>query len=289
MDVAWARPAALRNVRGRGQGSPMTDTVLITGATSGIGAEFARQFAERGCRLVLVARSVVPLEETAAALRARWGVDVETIAADLLDDDGLGRVLARLRAAEPGSGAGAPAGEGGARAAVTVLVNNAGYGLVRPFADNTLDDEIRHLRIHVEVPLSLAHAALQSMRSRRAGTIINVASVAGFTPRGTYGAAKAAMISFSRWANLAYGAEGIRVTAVCPGFVHTDFHQRMGADKGSVPGFLWLDAGRVVREALRDTAAGKAVSVPSRRYKALSALARVAPPSVVARLAARGR
>lgn len=278
----------------------MTDTVLITGATSGIGAEFARQFAARGCDLVLVARAVVPLEETAAALRTQWGVAVETIAADLLDDGGLARVLARLRAAAPGGEAaagavgaagaeGTGAGERTGGAPVTVLVNNAGYGLVRPFADNALDDEVRHLRIHVEVPLSLAHAALESMRPRRSGTIINVASVAGFTPRGTYGAAKAAMISFSRWANLAYGREGIRVTALCPGFVHTDFHQRMGADKGSVPALLWLDAARVVREGLRDTAAGKAVSVPSRRYKVLTALARVAPSSLVARLAARGR
>ncbi|THJ66725.1 SDR family NAD(P)-dependent oxidoreductase [Arthrobacter echini] len=276
----------------------MRETVLITGATSGIGAEFARQFAARGCDLVLVARAPGPLEETAETLRTQWGVAVQTIAADLLDDDGLARVLARL------SGAGRPAAEGAAEPAaghegarhidtgrppVTVLVNNAGYGLVKPFADNTLDDEVRHLRIHVEVPLALTHAALQSMRIRGHGTIITIASVAGFTPRGTYGAAKAAMISFSRWANLTYGPGGIRITAVCPGFVHTEFHQRMGADKASVPGILWLDAGLVVREALRDTAAGKAVSVPSLRYKVLVALARVAPSSVVAKLARRGR
>lgn len=269
----------------------MTETVLITGATSGIGAEFARQFASRGCDLVLVARNGDALEGTAAALCGQWGVGVETIAADLLDADGLERVLTRLRAdaprtrSEPGSGT----GERAAPTPVTVLVNNAGYGLVKPFADNPLEDEIRHLRIHVEVPLSLAHAALRSMRPRRAGTIINVASVAGFTPRGTYGAAKAAMISFSRWANLTYGLEGVRVTAVCPGFVHTEFHQRMGVDKAGVPGPMWLDAGLVVREALRDTAAGKAVSIPSLRYKALTALARVAPTSLVARLSQRGR
>ncbi|MBG6225833.1 short-subunit dehydrogenase [Arthrobacter sp. CAN_A2] len=276
----------------------MSETVLITGATSGIGAEFARQFAARGCDLVLVARSPGPLAEAAAAYRAQ-GVAVEAIAADLLDDDGLARVLDRLRVAGEGSGAsrlpGAPSvtssgtGIEPGRAPVTVLVNNAGYGLVAPFADNALDDEIRHLRIHIEVPLALTHAVLQSMRPRRSGTIINVASVAGFTPRGTYGAAKAAMISFSRWANIAYGREGIRVTAVCPGFVRTEFHQRMGVDTSSVPAALWLDAGPVVRDALRDTAAGKAVSIPSLRYKALVALARVTPSSLVARLAARGR
>lgn len=268
----------------------MIQTVLVTGATSGIGAEFARQFAARGCDLVLVARAPGPLAETAAALRSRWGVGVETIAADLLDDGGLARVLTRLRAAGESGAAGVDAGSpGGLPAPVTVLVNNAGYGLVRPFADNTLDDEIRHLRIHLEAPLALAHAALRTMRPRRSGTIINVASVAGFTPRGTYGAAKAAMISFSRWANLTYGREGIRVTAVCPGFVRTGFHQRMGADEAGVPDPLWLDTGSVVRQALRDTAAGRAVSIPSARYKVLVALARVAPSSIVARLAQRGR
>ncbi|WP_043444457.1 SDR family NAD(P)-dependent oxidoreductase [Arthrobacter sp. L77] len=254
----------------------MTETVLITGATSGIGAEFARQFAARGCDLVLVARSPGPLGDAASTYRAQ-GVGVDTIAADLLDDDGLARVLDRLRTAENTS------------APVTVLVNNAGYGLVGPFADNALEDEIRHLRIHVEVPLALAHAALQSMRPRRAGTIITVASVAGFTPRGTYGAAKAAMISFSRWANVVYGREGIRVTAVCPGFVRTEFHQRMGMEASSIPAAMWLDVGLVVRDALRDTAAGKAVSVPSVRYKALVALTRVTPSSLVARLAGLGR
>lgn len=268
----------------------MTDTVLITGATSGIGAEFARQYAARGCALVLVARAPGPLEDTAQELRTRWGTDVETIAADLLDDDGLARVLARLRSGQAGPASDQDRrGSAHERPPVSVLVNNAGYGLVRPFADNTLDDEVRHLRIHAEVPLALAHAALQSMRPRGTGTVITVASVAGFTPRGTYGAAKAAMISFSRWANLTYGPEGIRITAVCPGFVHTQFHQRMGADKATVPGPLWLDAGLVVREAIRDTEAGRAVSVPSVRYKVLTALARVAPPSLVARLARRGR
>jgi len=258
----------------------MATTVLITGATSGIGAEFARQFAARGCDLVLVARSVESLERTAAELRDADGVEVEVLPADLLDDDGRHRVLERIRAGgEPGSGA----------ASVDVLVNNAGYGLSAPFADNSLDDEIDHLRIHVEVPLALAHAALQVMRRNRVGTVINVASVAGFVPRGSYGAAKAAMISFSRWANVIYAGDGIRVTALCPGFVHTDFHQRMGADKGGVPRLLWLDAGFVVRRALRDTAAGRAVSIPGLRYRALVAAARLLPSSLVTRAASMGR
>lgn len=252
----------------------MTNTALITGATSGIGAEFARQFAARGCGVVLVARSPERLRTTAEGLRQDWGVDVETIAADLLDTDGLARVQERLKRTDR---------------PVTVLVNNAGYGLVKAFADNTLDDELRHLRIHVEVPLVLAHTALVAMRARRSGTIITVASVAGFVPRGTYGAAKAAMISFSRWANLTYAAEGVRVTAVCPGFVRTEFHQRMGVETSGIPSILWLDAAQVVSEALRDAAAGKGVSIPSLRYRFLTGLARVAPASIVAGLARRGR
>jgi hypothetical protein len=127
------------------------------------------------------------------------------------------------------------------------------------------------------------------MRQRGSGHIINVASVAGFVPRGTYGAAKAAMISFSRWANLAYGREGITVTALCPGFVHTEFHDRMGLDKSTIPAWMWLNAEQVIAEGLRDAAAGKAVSIPSVRYKALAGIARALPSPLVAGLASRGR
>lgn len=245
----------------------MTQIVLITGATSGLGAEFARQLASRGSDLVLVARSAGRLEKTALRLRAQHGVSVETLAADLQEYDGVSSVVNRLT---------------DTRHPVTTLINNAGHGLSRPFADNSLQDELEHLNIHVTVPLTFAHAALQGMRVRGRGHIINIASVAGFTPRGSYGAAKAAIISFSRWANLQYRREGITVTAVCPGFVHTEFHQRMNVDTGAVPQWMWLYPEQVVCEALRDAAAGKAVSIPSRRYKVLTALAQVAPSSLVA-------
>lgn len=120
---------------------------------------------------------------------------------------------------------------------------------------------------------------------------MNIASVAGFVPRGTYGAAKGWLISFSRWANVAYRGRGVTVTAVCPGFVHTNFHERMGLPPGQegVPGPLWLHAPDVVRESLRDVARGRAVSVPSLRYKALVALSRALPDGLVAAAASRGR
>ncbi|MCG2620928.1 SDR family oxidoreductase [Arthrobacter sp. I2-34] len=251
-----------------------TESVLITGGTAGLGAEFARQLADRGASLVLVARDAARLEETAARLRTRAGVRVETLAADLLRDEGLDQVVARL------ADEAAPVG---------TLINNAGFGLRADFADSPLQDELDLLRIHVTVPVALAHTALQGMRRRGRGHIINIASMAGFTPRGSYSTAKAAMIHFSRWANLQYGPDGVTVTAVCPGYTHTEFHQRMAMETGGIPDWMWLDAPQVVREGLRDAAAGKAVSIPSRRYKALAVLARSLPPAVVGRIARRGR
>lgn len=250
-------------------------TALITGASAGLGAEFARQLARRRADLVLVARSADALDELATELRGEHGVAVEVMAADLATDDGVARVAARLR------DAGDP---------VDLLINNAGFGLPLQFADNDVDDEVRHLRVHVEASMRLMHAALQVMRGR-GGRIINVASVAGFISRSTYSACKAWLIGFSRWANAEYAGDGVSVTAVCPGFTHTSFHERMGLAPGheGVPPIMWLDARDVVREGLRDAARGRAVSVPSLRYKALVALTRVLPPSVTARVARRGR
>lgn len=139
--------------------------------------------------------------------------------------------------------------------------------------------------------MRLMHAALGPMLERGSGRIINVASVAGFLPRGTYGAVKAWIISFSRWANATYAPRGVTVTAVCPGFVHTNFHERLGLPPGQegVPGPMWLDAPAVVREALRDAARGRSVSIPSLRYKALIAVARMLPGPLLARVARTGR
>lgn len=252
----------------------MTRTAMITGASSGLGAEFARQLAARGADLVLVARDDVALEAVAADVRARHGVAVDVLAADLLDPDALARVEERLSS-------------GG----VDVLVNNAGFGLDLAFEENDVGAEVRHLRLHVEAAMRLSHAVLPSMLARGSGRIVNVASVAGFVPRGTYGAAKGWLISFSRWANVVYRPRGVTVTAVCPGFVHTNFHERLGLPPGQegVPDRMWLDAATVVREGLRDAARGRSISVPSWRYKALVAASRLLPDAVVVRAAARGR
>ncbi|MBN6190006.1 SDR family NAD(P)-dependent oxidoreductase [Microbacterium sp. K35] len=250
-------------------------TALITGASAGLGAEFARQLARRRGDLILVARSADALEALAAELRSEYGVAVEVLVADLSEEEGVSRVAERLRdTSDP----------------VDLLVNNAGFGLPLQFADNDIDDEVRHLRVHVEASMRLMHAALQSMRGR-GGRIINVASVAGFISRSTYSACKAWLIGFSRWANAEYARDGVTVTALCPGFTHTSFHERMGLAAGQegVPGLLWLDAPSVVRTGLRDAARGKPVSIPSLRYKVVVAVARVLPQSLTSAVARRGR
>lgn len=249
-------------------------TALVTGATSGLGAEFCTQLAAQGHDLVIVARDKERLDEVASRLHARFAVDVEVLPADLVSDAGAARVAHRLaRDSRP----------------VSMLVNNAGFGLPGNFADNDLGGELGHLRIHTQAPLVLMHAAINAMSTRGGGRIINVASVAAFTPRGTYSAAKALMVNFSKWANLFYADRGISVTALCPGFVRTEFHDRMGADKSGIPAWGWLTAPDVVRQGLGDSQAGKSLSIPSARYKLAVAVARLAPAAWVERLARRGR
>lgn len=249
-------------------------TALITGATSGLGTEFCMQLASRGHDLVIVARDNGALTELATRLRAQFAIDVEVLPADLVTDAGVESVAARLAdSARP----------------IRALINNAGFGLRGNFADNNLQDELGHLRIHTQTPLVLMHAALNALTTAGGGQIINVASVAAFTPRGSYSAAKGLIVNFSRWANVFYADRGISVTALCPGFVHTDFHQRMGVDKSTVPPWGWLHAPDVVRQGLSDSDAGKSMSVPSRRYKIAVALARIAPDALVEKLARRGR
>ena len=254
----------------------MAKTALITGASSGLGAEYARQLAERGMDLVLVARDADALAALAGDLTTAHGVRCEPLAADLLDPEGLAAVVGRL---------------GDEERPVDMLVNNAGFGLPLAFETNDIADEQRHLSLHVAVPMALMRAALPGMLARHRGRIVNVASVAAFTPRSTYGAVKGWLISFSRWANVEYAPRGVTVTAVCPGFTHTNFHERMGMEPGreGVPEWMWLDARDVVADSLRDVARGKSVSVPSLRYKALVALTRVLPDRVVVAVASRGR
>jgi short-subunit dehydrogenase len=238
-------------------------TSLITGATAGIGAAFARRLAADSHRLVLVARDGVRLGESAAELRERYGVEVEVLQADLSTDGGITAVEARLRS----TGADA----------VDVLVNNAGFGHRGRFLDAPMADELRMLTLHCEAVLRLTAAAAEGMRQRGRGSVINVASVAAFMPRGTYAASKAWVVRFTEGVALDLRGSGIRFLALCPGFVRTEFHQRAGMDAERLPSWAWLDADKVVAAALRDLARGRVVSVPDARYKAAVGFARHVP------------
>ncbi|MEU1420320.1 SDR family oxidoreductase [Kitasatospora sp. NPDC005751] len=237
-------------------------TALITGATAGIGAAFARRLARSGYRLVLVARDAERLERAAADLRAKFGIDTEVLTADLATEAGIAAVETRLTdPAHP----------------VDLLVNNAGFGNKGAFLTVPLQDELDMLKVHVEAILRLTTAALPGMRERGRGAIVNVASVAAFLPRGTYGASKAWVVSFTQGVMRDLGGTGVRLMALCPGFTRTEFHERAGMGTGNIPSWGWLSAERVVAEAMRDLARGRSLSVPSKRYKLAVAIARVLP------------
>lgn len=242
--------------------SPRTHpgTAVVTGASAGIGLEFARQLAARGHGLVLVARDAARLEALAAELRTRHAVEVEVLVADLAQPGDLARVEGRV------ADRGRP---------IEVLVNNAGFGLRKRFLDRPVEDEVAMLQVLVTAVLRLSHAALGAMTERGGGGIINVSSVAGFLPRGTYAAAKAWVNSFSEWAAHEYRPHGVTVTALCPGFTRTEFHQRIGVRRGE--GYWWLEPQFVVRRALADFDAGRTWSVPGAQYRAIVALSRVVP------------
>lgn len=247
---------------------------LITGPTAGIGLEFARQLAGRGTNLILVARNEERLGSVALDLSQEFGVTCEVIAADLTDRKSLALVEARLAdTARP----------------VDLLVNNAGFGLKSGFLDNSVEAEQAHLDVLVVAPMRLTHAALGPMVARGTGQVINVSSVAGYLPRGTYSAAKAYVTKFSEWAHNEYGPQGVHVMALCPGFVRTEFHERMEVGRDSAPDFLWLDTEEFVRMALADADAGKAISVPTLRYKAIVAGAKYVPAGLLQRFQSIGR
>jgi len=242
--------------------------------TAGIGAAFTRQLAEKGYDLVLVARDEQRLRALAAEVEREYGVDTEVLTADLADRSATARVEARLSdLARP----------------VDLLVNNAGFGHKRPFLDNSVEDEQEMLDVLVTAVLRLTHAALGAMVARGDGAIINVSSVAGFLPRGSYSAAKAYVTSLSEWADLTYRDQGVRVMALCPGFTKTEFHERMDVSRDSAPSWMWLEADRLVADALADLEKGKRVSVPSKRYKVMAGLARYTPPTLLGKLQGLGR
>ncbi|HYP43636.1 MAG TPA: SDR family NAD(P)-dependent oxidoreductase [Propionibacteriaceae bacterium] len=237
-------------------------TALVTGGTSGIGAAFARALAARGDDLVLVGRNADRLYETAAELQTRFGVAVEVMVADLGQRADAVTVGERLSDLER---------------PVDMLVNNAGFGVHTAITAADTSPHEYAFDVMCRAVLILSAAAGRAMRDRGTGAIITVSSTAGFVTMGTYSAIKAWATVFTEGLAVELAGSGVTVTALCPGWVRTEFHQRANIETAKIPGPLWLDADRLVADCLRDVARGRVISLPSRRYRALMFVARHAP------------
>lgn len=246
----------------------------MTSASSGLGRAFAGRLAATGYDVVLVARDADRLGELAADLVHRFGCAAEVAPTDLTDRGQLERLADRLR--DP-------------QRPVDLLVNNAGNALRKPFVANDVADEESMLDLHVRATLVLTHAALGPMVDRGEGGVINVSSVAGWVPVGTYSAHKAWVRVFSQAVASQVAAKGVRVMALAPGYVRTEFHERAGIKAERIPSVAWLDADDVVEQTLAAWRKGRLVHVPSARYKALSGVLRNAPHETIYRLRRRGK
>jgi short-subunit dehydrogenase len=244
-------------------------TALVTGSSAGIGEEFARQLAAAGCGLVLVARRRERLETIAAELAESHGAAVEVLPADLSKEEDVGRVAARIKEIPT----------------LDLLVNNAGFGGGGRFSEGDVGRSLTMVRVHVSASVRLVQAALGGMIRRRQGRIINVASIAAFSPLSgpVYSATKAFLVAFSE--NLQYELKGtgVRLQALCPGMTHTEFHDVIGMDKSLVPGFMWMSARDVVRVSLRALDRRKVVCIPGWRNRLVAAPMRCGPTAALIR------
>jgi short-subunit dehydrogenase len=247
-------------------------TALVTGATSGIGHAFCRELAERGNDLVIVARHRARLENVSDELRARYSVNVEILAADLSKRAQLRRVADRVADRDH---------------PINLLVNNAGFTTSKSLLKGDLADEEAMLDVLCRAVLVLSHTAALSMRERGRGHIINVSSVAGFVPTSTYGAAKGWVTAFTETLAHELAGSGVSATALCPGFTHTEFHERANLDMSGTPKAMWLEADWLVRDCLDDVRAGKVVSVPGVQYKVIAGVAQLVPHSLMRAVSGR--
>jgi short-subunit dehydrogenase len=248
-------------------------TALVTGATAGIGRAFVDALAARGDDVVLVARDGARLDSIAAEIRDVHQVSATALVADLLDEAGLAAVEARLRdASDP----------------IDLLVNNAGMGTFGDFTELDIANEERAIRLNVLALVRLTHAALRTMVQRGRGSIVNLSSLAAYQPdpsSATYGATKAFVNSFTHAVHEEVRQSGVHVMVVCPGYTHTEFHERAGLGDTKLPEFVWQSADQVVTAALRDLDRGRALSIPGAMNKALCAVTSVAPAGITRRVA----
>ena len=242
----------------------MNSWALVTGATSGIGESYSRLLAANNYNIVLVARDLPRLQERAAALEAKFRISTHVIQADLATDDGCLKVEKYV-----------------AENQIDVLINNAGFGTSKAFTMSTLEVEQQLLDVLVRTPMRLMHVALPLMKARNNGIIINVSSVAGYIAGGTYSASKSYLTVLSESLNTELSATNVKISALCPGFTRTEFHQRGKMSMKGLPNFMWLNSDRLVEQSWRDALKGKAVSVPGWQYKLLVLIVQTVPRFIV--------
>ena len=230
----------------------MSSWALVTGATSGIGESFTRLLASNKYNVVLVARDLPRLQERAQGLEAKYGIKTHVIQADLATDEGCLKIEKYILENQ-----------------IDVLINNAGFGTSKAFTMSTLDIEQQLLDVLVRTPMRLMHVALPLMKQRNEGIIINVSSVAGYIAGGSYSASKSYLTVLTESLHTELAATKVKVSALCPGFTRTEFHQRGKMSMKGLPNFLWLDSDRLVEQSWKDAMEGKPVSVPGWQYKLL--------------------
>lgn len=246
-------------------------TALVTGASAGIGKAFAEVFAKYGFNLILTARREERLRDLATELTKSHHVDVTVIPADLADVSAPARLIEDIKSR-------------GMR--VDALVNNAGYGVPGSYAASKWSDQRDFIQVLMTAPCELAHLVLPDMIARKQGYIINVASLAGMLPGSAghtlYGASKSFMIQFSRSLNMEAGKNGVHVTAVCPGFTYSEFHDVTGtrAQVSRMPKLMWMTAEAVAEEGYEAVMRNKPVHVNGRVNRSISLLAKYLPDSV---------
>ena len=244
----------------------MSSWALVTGATSGIGESFTRLLASNKYNIVLVARDLPRLQERAQALETKYGVKTQVIQADLATDEGCLKIEKHILENQ-----------------VDVLINNAGFGTSKAFTMSTLDIEQQLLDVLVRTPMRLMHIALPLMKARNQGIIINVSSVAGYIAGGSYSASKSYLTVLTESLHTELAATKVKVSALCPGFTRTEFHQRGKMSMKGLPNFLWLNSDRLVEQSWKDAMKGKAVSVPGWQYKLLVFVVQTLVPRSIVR------
>jgi short-subunit dehydrogenase len=249
---------------------------LVTGASAGLGAEFARALAAQGADLILTARRKDRLSALAQQLHAKHGTHTDLLAADLATDAGVAAVASKITATP----------------SLRWLINNAGFGVPGRFHTSAIDDLDRMHRLHVLAPLQLTHAALGGMVARDAGAIINVASVVSFlliTGSVGYTSTKSWLHVFSEgiYLELRSSRSKVRIQSLCPGYTVTEFHDVIGMNRALIPKFLWLDARFVVRESLQGLDRNDLLVIPSWKYRLIVRVARRLPRHLRYVIAAR--